>query len=56
MALHIGALNTPMAALVMALLLCLLLGCAGVAFVARKLTAPDLRRHTKNHSTMHRAA
>lgn len=56
MALQVGALSSPMAALVMALLLCVLLGCAAIAYVARKLTTPRLRPPAPNDRQTPRAA
>lgn len=44
MGLQIGALNNPVAALVIAMLLCLFLGCAAVAYVAKQLVEPRPRQ------------
>lgn len=54
MGLHVGALTNPVAALVIAMLLCLFLGFAGVAFVAKKLVEPQPRRD--RHESWRRAA
>ena len=54
MGLHIGAVTNPLAALVIAMLLCLLLGFAGVVFVVKKLVAPRPRR--ERHDWWRRAA